>query len=54
MVIRMKKSGLVYEIIRDGFVFCRTKDEEFAAELLRSLSELERNLDRERRKDNNT
>jgi len=47
-VIEIRKSGLYWEVIRNGYLFCYCKSKKLAEEIKKDLMKLERSLDGER------
>ena len=47
-MIEIKKSGVYWEVIKDGHLFCLCRTKELAEEVKEDLERLERGLDRKR------
>ena len=54
MNIEIRKSGIFWEVIRDGYLFCYCTDEKLAEEIKEDLEEIERSLDGERCENHDT
>jgi len=48
-MIEIRKSGMYWEVIRDGYLFCYCKSRRLAEEIKEDLMRYERSLDRKRR-----